>query len=260
LHDLRSGRSATALDTYQDHGRLHLAQTRENLHSQLVSDYLQARAQHSDPWQVAVLAPRRRDLTDLNQLIREKLIADGSLGRRQIKVQTPDGTVSFRKGEQVIVTRNHHDRQLLNGTRGTVRNVRRDGIVVDLTDGRRILLDKGWLAEGDLDHGYAMTLHKAQGRTVHTSLVLGDDSLSQEGGYVGLSRGTNANHLYLDTETEHALRDCSQHDIATHETPTPATTRALSRSSRQALANELLEPSRLQTSRHHLERDEGLSR
>jgi conjugative relaxase-like TrwC/TraI family protein len=241
LHDLRNGRTTTALDAYRDHDRLHLASSRADLLGRVVTDYLTARGGQVDPWQAAVLAPRRRDVTDLNLLIRRRLTADGTLGRRAMRVETPDGPRDYRKGDQVLVTRNHHDRQLLNGTRGTVRTVRRDGLVVQLTDGRRVVMDKHWLAGGDLDHGYAMTLHKAQGRTVHTALVLGDESLSQEGGYVGLSRGTSANHLYLDTATDHALRDCHDHEPTRQAaTPLRSRTRALARSTQQALAREVM--------------------
>jgi hypothetical protein len=54
-----------------------------------------------------------------------------------------------------------------------------------------------------------MTLHKAQGRTVHTALVVGSEGLSAQAGYVGLSRGTHANHLFLTTRDLHDLTtDC----------------------------------------------------
>ena len=48
-----------------------------------------------------------------------------------------------------------------------------------------------------LDHGYAMTCHKAQGATVETALLYGTGALTREAGYVALSRGRAANHLYV---------------------------------------------------------------
>jgi conjugative relaxase-like TrwC/TraI family protein len=241
LHDLRNGRTDSALDAYQAHNQLHVASSRDELLTTLVGDYLDGRSQQTDPWEIAVLAPRRADVTDLNSLIRSQLATDGKLGRRRIRVDTPQGTRDYRKGDQVIVTRNHHDKQLLNGTRGTIRTIRRDGLVLQLTDGRHVPVDKAWLRGGDLDHGYAMTLHKAQGRTVHTTLILGDDSLSQEAGYVGLSRGTTANHLYLDTTSDQALRDCSHRHLQAPLSTAPGKTQALSRSARQTLATALPE-------------------
>ena len=48
-----------------------------------------------------------------------------------------------------------------------------------------------------LDHGYAMTCHKAQGATVEVALLYGAGVLTREAGYVALSRGRAANHLYV---------------------------------------------------------------
>ena len=41
-----------------------------------------------------------------------------------------------------------------------------------------------------------MTVHKAQGLTVDTCLLYGTGALCQQAGYVGMSRGRVANHLY----------------------------------------------------------------
>jgi ATP-dependent exoDNAse (exonuclease V) alpha subunit len=94
------------------------------------------------------------------------------------------------------------------------------------------------VAAGQLDHGYAMTLHKVQGRTVHTALVVGSDTLSTQAGYVGLSRGTHANHLFMSTHELHDLStDCSSR--VQHRRTEPAGKRpALSRDARHRLASE----------------------
>ena len=50
---------------------------------------------------------------------------------------------------------------------------------------------------GHLTWGYATTLHKAQGATLDQTFLLADDSFHRERSYSGLSRGTEANDLYL---------------------------------------------------------------
>ncbi len=154
--------------------------------------------------------------------------------------ETDDGPVGFRRGEQVLVSRNDHARGLLNGTTAIVTALHPDGVTVQTASGREVRVDQGWLREGRLDHGYAMTLHKAQGRTVHTALVVGSDTLSAQAGYVGLSRGTHANQLFVSTRDLHDLTtDCG--GAVGHRPSLPSTRPALlSRDSRQRLALEQL--------------------
>jgi hypothetical protein len=47
-----------------------------------------------------------------------------------------------------------------------------------------------------------MTCHKAQGATVDTALLYGTGALTREVGYVALSRGRTANHLYLPDDLD----------------------------------------------------------
>ena len=191
-----------ALDAYDQHDRLHTATSRDELHQHVATAYLQARDQSSDPWQVTVLAARRSDVTELNDLIRQQLISTGQLGDKPVAVDTPAGPVEYRTGEQVLVTRNDHQRGLLNGTTAIVRDLDKNGLTLATTDGRAIRVERAWLEQGVLDHGYALTIHKAQGRTVHTCLLVADSALGAEAGYVGLSRGTHANHLFLDVSDD----------------------------------------------------------
>jgi ATP-dependent exoDNAse (exonuclease V) alpha subunit len=57
--------------------------------------------------------------------------------------------------------------------------------------------------DGHLDHGYAMTCHKAQGATVETALLYGTGTLTREVGYVALSRRRTADHLYIPDHGSH---------------------------------------------------------
>lgn len=64
-------------------------------------------------------------------------------------------------------------------------------------------LDTSYVQAGSIRHGYAVTVHKAQGRTVDHGLLLGTDDLSRESGYVGMSRGRHSNRLYtVDTNRD----------------------------------------------------------
>lgn len=53
-----------------------------------------------------------------------------------------------------------------------------------------------------LQHGYAMTIHVAQGLTVDQAFVLAGAGLNQELGYTALSRGRHSNRLYAAREPD----------------------------------------------------------
>src|SRR5439155_506639 len=102
-------------------------------------------------------------------------------------------------GDRVLALRNAYRLGLRNGTLGTVAAVNdADGsLTLTTDDGRRLTVPATYLEAGHLTHGYALTVHKAQGATTERALLLGNDDLYQELGYVGLSRGRAGNHLYV---------------------------------------------------------------
>ncbi len=133
----------------------------------------------------------------------------------------------------------HNDRRmgLINGERGTVLAVAPllGDVVVKFDQRRDITRVWGsYLADGGLEHAYAMTVHKAQGLTCDRTYVLADEHLDREAGYTALSRGRKENRLYAVTpepdEESHVRLDP---DIV-HD----AVRRALERSSGKDLASE----------------------
>jgi hypothetical protein len=70
-------------------------------------------------------------------------------------------------------------------------------LTVQLDAGARCEIPTKYLDAGHLAHGYATTAHKSQGLTCDRALLLGNDALYRELGYVGLSRGRLGNHLYV---------------------------------------------------------------
>ncbi len=138
------------------------------------------------------LAATRADATALNTAIRAQLRTAGRLGPDT--TSEPDGR-SYAPGDLVIVTRNDHPRGLLNGTRATLTRATDRELSLRTETGMSITVPTSWAGE-HLDHGYAMTVHKAQGLTTEIALLYGTDALCQQSGYVALSRGRHANHLY----------------------------------------------------------------
>src|SRR3546814_956983 len=75
-------------------------------------------------------------------------------------------------------------------------------MVTDRNERREVSFE--YLAAGHLTHGYATTIHKAQGATVDRCLIPADDTATHEHAYTALSRGRHSNHLYL-TSPEHRV-------------------------------------------------------
>ena len=88
---------------------------------------------------------------------------------------------------------------------------------------------------GHLTHGYAMTIHKAQGATVDSCRVLVGDTMNREQLYTALSRGRAENHLYLEDPDRRLL---DRHARELTPTADQVLQAAVARSAAQQLAAE----------------------
>ncbi|WP_207085032.1 MobF family relaxase [Nocardioides sp. S5] len=144
-----------------------------------------------------------RDVRALNERARaERLLMDGAVDHRE--AQLVDGCRAS-VGDVVITRQN--DRRIRttrggwvkNGDRWLVTDIRRDGSVVVKRlrgDGRRTVLPPEYVAE-NLDLGYAVTAHRAQGVTVDTAHVVVTASTTRENLYVSMTRGRESNIAYV---------------------------------------------------------------
>ncbi len=190
-----------------------------------------------------MLAVRRTDVDELNLRARTHMHAAGFLAGPSMTV--PVGTYSdrtFTAGDVVIARRNDYRQGLINGQRGVVTAIDPDhGTLTVSIAGHELSLDAGYLRAGGLDHGYALTVHQAQGLTCQRAMLLGSDALYREAGYVGLSRGRQRNDLHLVERAvgdDPALEDCHapQRPQPKVEDALAAVRAALARSRAQDLA------------------------
>ena len=145
---------------------------------------------------------------------------------------------AFAAGDQVVIKRNDSRLGVTNGERGRVRSVdpAAQQLVVELGGGA-VTLDPTYLntptdhGDPSLTHGYAITCHVAQGRTVDRTFVLADAGLNRELAYTALSRGRISNHVYLareldDARAEYAPAGAFRADPVERLTAALSTTRA----------------------------------
>ena len=94
--------------------------------------------------------------------------------------------------------------------------------------GEQVTLGPGYLEDrtvhGDptLQHGYAMTVHVAQGLTVDHAFVLAGAGLNRELGYTALSRGRETNQLYAARDPDTGARRVRARPTRTASTRSPA--------------------------------------
>jgi conjugative relaxase-like TrwC/TraI family protein len=238
LHQLRSGDVDDAMAALRGHGNVVAAPDAETARNAIVADWYEHR-QRGDS--ALMMARRNSDVDDLNRRAR-RLVADaGELSGEPIVVAGRP----FQIGDQIICTRNDHPKDIRNGTTGTIIEIdhRRHAVTLAETDGTTRRLEREYIDAGWMRHGYAVTVHKAQGRTCDHGLLLASDDLHREAGYVGLSRGRESNRMYLvstepadELEPHTSARDDDAID------PYDLIAQALGRSAAKTLAIEQTDP------------------
>ncbi len=199
--DLRNGQIEQAMERLQRNGNVITSHNAEDLRTGLVADWYTAKQSGSD---VLMLAPRRNLVDDLNKRARALLVADGSIGDPLLRTDTADYSI----GDSIVALRNDRNIGIRNGDRATISALTNDGLIVQRTDSTQLTIPLSYLEAGHLTHGYATTIHKAQGVTVDQVLVLGDDTYAHEHGYTALTRGRETNRVYLVApETPTATRE-----------------------------------------------------
>ncbi|MCB0916733.1 MAG: Ti-type conjugative transfer relaxase TraA, partial [Actinobacteria bacterium] len=89
-------------------------------------------------------------------------------------------------GDRIIFLRNERGLGVKNGTLGTVESVSAQSMAVRTDDGREVAFDTKDYSH--IDHGYAATIHKAQGMTVDRAHVLATPGMDSHSAYVAMSR------------------------------------------------------------------------
>ncbi len=201
LAELRAGRPDRAVVALSDHGRITLAPTSDDARHRLVADWTDSAspdATRRGDGGTVMVALTRADVEDLNARARTRLEDLGRLDPDRDTVEIRPGVV-FGVGERVLALRNDRRVGLVNGTTGTVVSVGADGGLTlrpDRGPAQDIAVPAGYLADGHLTHGWAVTVHKAQGLTTGRAFLLGTDRLYREAGYVALSRAVERTDWY----------------------------------------------------------------
>lgn len=225
-------RTGEGLQAYDERGQLRFTDDRQAAREALMRDYLADRDARPEGSRIA-LAHRRVDVRAINDAIRSALQARGELAKadqatdagepgqgirqgqdqgqgkgqgqaadsanREIVYQTNDGKRGFAPGDRIVLLENNRDLGVKNGMLGTVTAVEPDAIQVRL-DGTgqnaARVLSIPVRSYQSFDHGYATTIHKAQGATVDRAFVMASATMDRHLTYVAMTRHREAVTLY----------------------------------------------------------------
>jgi len=191
LSELRHGDTHQAYAAYQDHNRIVTAKTSPILRQRLINDWWDL---YSSGDSTIMLAYRRSDVDHLNGHARAQMQRAGHLTGPELVVDDRP----FQIGDRIVCLRNDRRLGIHNGTRAVITDVDVDQRTLTIrTPSQDVTLPARYLDAGHIAHGYATTIHKAQGATVDHALILGSDELTRERGYVALSRGRHTNRVYV---------------------------------------------------------------
>jgi Ti-type conjugative transfer relaxase TraA len=190
--NLANGKAGNALEAYCSHDMVHEARTREQARGDLIDRWDRDRQASPDRTRI-ILTHTNDEVRALNEAAREQMRAAGDLGD-EVRVTVERGARNFAGGDRIMFLQNERGLGVKNGTLGTIEQMRAQSMTVQTDDGRSVHFDlKDY---NRIDHGYAATIHKAQGVTVDSTHVLATPGMDAHSSYVALSRHRDGVELH----------------------------------------------------------------
>ncbi len=198
LDELRSGDPQKFIAAYRAQGRFVTGPNVAEVRGQLVADWWAVFRTRGT--EALMSAPRRADVDDLNRRARRYMAKEGRLTGPTLYI----GGQPFQAGDLVMTRVNASYLGIRNGTKGWVDAVDPKSNTLRMTtDGHQVTLDSDYFEKDGggrrptVQHGYAGTIHKTQGKTAELTFVLGDDSVFRELAYSAASRHREASVFYV---------------------------------------------------------------
>jgi Ti-type conjugative transfer relaxase TraA len=194
--DLANGKTVIALEAYRSQGMVHEAVTREQARGDLIERWDRGRQEAPERSRI-ILTHTNDEVRAINEAARERMRAAGDLGD-EVRVTVERGGRGFASGDRVMFLQNERGLGVKNGTLGTIEQVSARSMAVRTDDGRSVRFDvKDY---NGIDHGYAATIHKAQGMTVDRAHVLATPGMDAHSSYVALSRHRDGVELHYSRD------------------------------------------------------------
>jgi len=233
LAELRHGSVNRAVAMYKQRDRINIAATPGDTNNDAVENWYRDVLDIGDPSDVLLIGHRNTTVDQLNRRARSLVGDAGLLDGPALDVN--DRT--FQAGDRVVCLKNRVRLGVLNGDLATITAIDADRRTVALRldrTGQPVTVPHGYLDDGYLDWGYAVTGHKAQGATARRAHTVAGDGVDREWIYVTMSRGREANTIYL-TDLELSDEEC-EHLSHQHPERIPDLIAALARTATESAA------------------------
>ena len=209
---LARGSVADGLAAYAERGHVQIHGSREAARDALAASYVGDQGKGSQ----IILAHSNADVQALNQAVRDARKERGELAG-SARFVTERGGREFAAGDRIVFLKNDRDLGVKNGTLGTVERAEDGSLAVRLDSGEARQVQASQYAA--VDHGYAVTIHKAQGVTVDRAYLLATPGMDRSLAYVGMTRHREAATLFAgaDDFTDRRAGRLVDHGAAPYE-------------------------------------------
>ena len=215
VKDFAAGRAGKAIDHLDAQGRTttykNAKEAQAGVARAVVADMQEGKTS-------IALVGTNKERVAVNEQARAAMRQAGALRGQDAPFKTEQARRQFSDGDRVMFLENNKQLGVMNGTTGMVERAEPGRLVVKIDDGKRVEVDQAQYAK--IDHGYAYTVHKAQGITVDRAHMIPGKAISRESAYVGMSR--HREHAVMHgtkTQIQHA-RDTMQRSSAKVSTAT----------------------------------------
>jgi Ti-type conjugative transfer relaxase TraA len=189
------GRALEGLAAYRQAGHVITSETGKARDAALIASWREVSREKKTS--TLILASSNVHVQTFNEAARAAWKEEGILKGKEhvLNVKLRDGSCEerqFQAGDRLVCTKNDRELSVRNGQFGTVESITDRGqkhgplVKVQMDDGRNIAFNIDLYPH--IEHGYASTVHKAQGSTLDKVFVAHSPGMGRESAYVAMSR------------------------------------------------------------------------
>ena len=194
---MHEGHFAQALEIFSKQEAIHWSRTQDGARADLVATWARDTLAAPEKKRL-VFAYTNEDVNKLNAALRRECWEQNRLGQGR-QFETSGGKFAFAVGDRLQFTQTDKGLNIHNGRFGTITSVDKDNITVEEDGGRVVNFNPK--AFKDFRHGYAGTIYRGQGKTLHQTYLFHSNHWRAAASYVALTRHSGKTALFVAEAT-----------------------------------------------------------